>query len=328
MLQQFSCLKVRKLLTDVRHNFRLLLLMAVFTLSLGELFFVVFFTLPLTQLWPAKEMLFMASAAAAILAVTLRLGQVSLQLINKVNGHNTSAAPQLLGSFGGKLLTAAMAGSQVAWSMLLALFVVPRFALLLWTSAALDLLLWLLLWSTALLGSPRQRSAEVATSRNADVEEYQIPSWRLWQQEDGTHYGQAVEFKHFTWPSRGTRASGVQTRGFEVNTCMVCLADFVSGELLSSLPCGHIFHTACIANWQQHSRLNNTNNSSNHSVCPCRCTTSQPLVMLLLFLLLFLLLLLLLLLLLFLLLCLLLLVFLLLLLWSLLGSSSELSSTS
>ncbi|CAE8631031.1 unnamed protein product, partial [Polarella glacialis] len=88
-----------------------------------------------------------------------------------------------------------------------------------------------------------------------------------------------VEFTNFTWPSSGTEAVGKQAHGFEVSTCMICLADFVAGELLSSLPCGHNFHAVCITSWQQHSRHNNNNsNSSDHSVCPCRCTTSQPFV--------------------------------------------------
>ncbi|CAE8594215.1 unnamed protein product [Polarella glacialis] len=42
-------------------------------------------------------------------------------------------------------------------------------------------------------------------------------------------------------------------------------ADFVSGEFLSSLPCGHSFHAACISNWQQHSRHKNNSNNSNSS---------------------------------------------------------------
>ncbi|CAE8680067.1 unnamed protein product, partial [Polarella glacialis] len=125
----------------------------------------------------------------------------------------------------------------------------------------------------------------------------------------------AVELKNFTWPSPGGPTFGKPTGDFEVSTCMVCLADFIDGELLSSLPCGHSFHAACISNWLQHSRHksknssnsssnrnnnnsnnnnnrnsnnnnnhnsnnsnNSNNNSNNHSVCPCRCTTSQPLV--------------------------------------------------
>ncbi|CAE8621825.1 unnamed protein product [Polarella glacialis] len=272
-----------------RHKFRPFSLMAVLALTLAEQFFVVVYTMPLTQLLPGKEMLFMVGAAAAIFAATLRLVWISLQFFNNNKGHNTSAVPQLWC----QALSGAMVGTQVLLSLFLAVFIAPWCALLLLTSAALDLLLLLLLrptgvlsssslsstsssssltWSSQLSGSPQQ-PAEVA------IEECQMPN--LWEQRDPFHDFQAVEFKNFTWPSRGTRALGKQTPGFEENTCMVCLADFVAGELLSSLPCGHSFHAACITNWQQHSKHNtnnNSNNSNNHCVSPCRCTTGQPLV--------------------------------------------------
>ncbi|CAE8588341.1 unnamed protein product [Polarella glacialis] len=274
-----------------RHKFRPFSLMAVLALTLGEQFFVVVYTVPLTQFIPGKEMLFMVGAAAAILAATLRLVQISLQFFNNNKGHNTSAVPQLWC----QALSGAMVGTQVLLSLFLAVFIAPWCASLLLTSAALDLLLLLLLrptgvlssslsstsssssltWSSQLSGSPQQ-PAEVATSRNADIEEYQMPN--LWEQRNPFHDFQAVEFKNFAWPSRGTRALGKQTLGFEENTCMVCLANFVAGEFLSSLPCGHSFHAACITNWQQHSKHNNNNNSNNHCVSPCRCTTGQPLV--------------------------------------------------
>mmetsp|Transcript_29263 Transcript_29263/g.52369 ORF Transcript_29263/g.52369 Transcript_29263/m.52369 type:complete len:261 (+) Transcript_29263:39-821(+) len=256
MIQRFLCLKTREWVAHVRHKFRLYMLLAVFSLSVGELFYVTRFYMPLAKLWPGREMLFMVGAAASILAALFRLGQVGLQLSTKVNDRNTWASSTQLW---GQSLTAAMASTQVLLS--LPFMIAPWLALLLVTSGFLDLLLLLLQRPTGLC-SP-QLSAEVAASRSADI-------------EDGAPDGQAVECKNWTWPSPETHTLGKPTH--EVNTCMVCLADFVAGELLSSLPCGYIFHTACIANWQQHSRLNNTNNSSNHSVCPCRCTTSQPFV--------------------------------------------------
>ncbi|CAE8644927.1 unnamed protein product [Polarella glacialis] len=229
MLWQLSCLKVRKCAAHVRHKFRLSLLIAVFTLSLGELIFFVFFALPLIQLWPGKEMLCKVGAAAASMAASLRLGQVVRQLFNKVNEHNASAAPQPWD----RALSAANVSTQVFVSLFWAATLDAWCALLLLAPAALDLLLLLLHQPKGLLASP-QLSAEVAVSSNFDLEEYQV---------------QAVEFKNFTWPSGGVRALDGNTRGFEVNTCLVCVADFVPGELLSSLPCGHSFLVAVSINF-------------------------------------------------------------------------------
>ncbi|CAE8638382.1 unnamed protein product [Polarella glacialis] len=244
MLWQLSCLKVRKCAAHVRHKFRLSLLIAVFTLSLGELIFFVFFALPLIQLWPGKEMLCKVGAAAASMAASLRLGQVVRQLFNKVNEHNASAAPQPWD----RALSAANVSTQVFVSLFWAATLDAWCALLLLAPAALDLLLLLLHQPKGLLASP-QLSAEVAVSSNFDLEEYQVPNWRLRQQRNRSLYVQAVEFKNFTWPSGGVRALDGNTRGFEVNTCLVCVADFVPGELLSSLPCGHSFLVAVSINF-------------------------------------------------------------------------------
>ncbi|CAE8598904.1 unnamed protein product [Polarella glacialis] len=302
MPQQLSCLRIRGCVAHVSHKFRLHLLMAILTLSLAELMFFVLYSLPLSQHWPEKEMMCMLGATAATLAAVLRIGQIKLLFFSKDNGnsnynsnsnnnndHNTAAAPP----FWGQALSAAMASTQVLLGLFLAAIVAPQSALLYLTPAALDLLLLLLQRPKGLLGSPQQSATrqqqhqhqqqqqqQVATSRNADIEEYPMPTWNVWQQRDRSHYGQAVKIKNFTWPSRGTRALDDKTRSFEVSTCMICLADFVAGEFLSSLPCGHSFHAACITGWQQHSRHNNSNNNTNshnnHSVCPCRCMKSRP----------------------------------------------------
>mmetsp|Transcript_1771 Transcript_1771/g.3293 ORF Transcript_1771/g.3293 Transcript_1771/m.3293 type:complete len:137 (-) Transcript_1771:156-566(-) len=46
--------------------------------------------------------------------------------------------------------------------------------------------------------------------------------------------------------------------------CPICLKDFVMGELLGTLPCGHRFHSDCIQQWvfTKHSSV---------STCPMRC---------------------------------------------------------
>ena len=33
------------------------------------------------------------------------------------------------------------------------------------------------------------------------------------------------------------------------NNCVVCLCDFQIGDIISALPCCHVFHTECIQNW-------------------------------------------------------------------------------
>uniref|UniRef100_A0A8C4S6M2 RING-type domain-containing protein n=1 Tax=Erpetoichthys calabaricus TaxID=27687 RepID=A0A8C4S6M2_ERPCA len=47
-----------------------------------------------------------------------------------------------------------------------------------------------------------------------------------------------------------------------LNSCRVCLAMFVEGEILRSLPCSHEFHAVCVDQWL-----------SMNSTCPvCRGT--------------------------------------------------------
>ena len=48
--------------------------------------------------------------------------------------------------------------------------------------------------------------------------------------------------------------------------CIVCLCDFVEGEMLRKLPCGHHFHPACIDKWL---RDNPTCPVCMHSIDPC-----------------------------------------------------------
>ena len=36
---------------------------------------------------------------------------------------------------------------------------------------------------------------------------------------------------------------------FEQDRCIVCMEDFVEGEVISSLVCDHVFHICCIKNW-------------------------------------------------------------------------------
>jgi len=44
-------------------------------------------------------------------------------------------------------------------------------------------------------------------------------------------------------------------------TCVICIADFEPGEMLSRLPCGHIFHSQCVHHWLTERRH-----------CPLRCS--------------------------------------------------------
>eukprot|EP01105_Mastigella_eilhardi_P012205 TRINITY_DN27_c3_g1_i3.p1 TRINITY_DN27_c3_g1~~TRINITY_DN27_c3_g1_i3.p1 ORF type:complete len:109 (-),score=24.24 TRINITY_DN27_c3_g1_i3:121-447(-) len=38
-------------------------------------------------------------------------------------------------------------------------------------------------------------------------------------------------------------------------TCPVCLCDYVTGDTLRTLPCGHAFHSSCIDKWLPLSKL-------------------------------------------------------------------------
>lgn len=35
------------------------------------------------------------------------------------------------------------------------------------------------------------------------------------------------------------------------STCSICLAEYTNGEVLSRLPCGHVYHTGCVNQWLQ-----------------------------------------------------------------------------
>ena len=52
---------------------------------------------------------------------------------------------------------------------------------------------------------------------------------------------------------------GIREGGAD-STCAICLSEFGDGESVQLLPCGHVFHTDCIAHWLQVSHY-----------CPMRC---------------------------------------------------------
>ncbi|CAE8589028.1 unnamed protein product [Polarella glacialis] len=259
------------------------LLAAVFVLTLAEMVFFASFSSRLVA-GLAKDTLITASLTAAAMADVVRLGQVSLQLF--------SWTPRLWSQG----LSAALAVTQVLLSLLVAAVAARWSLLLLMMRAALDLLVLVLQRPEVLLAS-YQPSAEVATSRSRGAEsilatEYQIQR-RLWQQAvdvENLTWQESIVTKVFDESNNNTNTNNNSNSNFDVSTCMVCLADFVAGELLSVLPCGHNFHSACIASWHQHisnntNHTNNTNNINNNStniinsnrssLCPCRCSKSQ-----------------------------------------------------
>lgn len=67
-----------------------------------------------------------------------------------------------------------------------------------------------------------------------------------------------VELRSASPPPR-RRLSETQIEGLpktaspETVTCAVCLDDVPAGELLTSLPCAHAFHTRCIETWMRKS---------------------------------------------------------------------------
>ena len=49
-----------------------------------------------------------------------------------------------------------------------------------------------------------------------------------------------------------------------LEACCICMCEYDHGENLKELPCGHCFHTECIAEWLRQ-----------HTVCPT-CKTPVP----------------------------------------------------
>ena len=52
------------------------------------------------------------------------------------------------------------------------------------------------------------------------------------------------------------------------SACSTCLESFTSRSNISTIPCGHVFHTFCLENW-----FNNNNNRC--SQCRTKCTRDQ-----------------------------------------------------
>ncbi|CAE8637106.1 unnamed protein product, partial [Polarella glacialis] len=203
-----------------------------------------------------QEILITLSLTAAAVTDVVRLGQVMLQLI--------SPAPRLWS----QVMSGSMASSQVVLTLYMATASTKLILLLCILPVFLDLLVCVLQLPEEVLGYAPQ-SPGFAPSRigrrTIDMDESQL-QWRV------------VELDNFIWPSRGSQVLDEVVQGSNLNTsCMVCLADFEGGEMLSVLPCGHNFHATCISSWHQHliiHKILNKDNDNNY-MCPCRCTKSQ-----------------------------------------------------
>jgi len=59
------------------------------------------------------------------------------------------------------------------------------------------------------------------------------------------------------------RFSRVVQEGEQLEECTICLDSMDAGSIVSTLPCGHYFHRACLESWLRHS-----------DKCPLRCSLS------------------------------------------------------
>eukprot|EP00928_Gymnodinium_smaydae_P039960 TRINITY_DN27180_c0_g2_i1.p1 TRINITY_DN27180_c0_g2~~TRINITY_DN27180_c0_g2_i1.p1 ORF type:complete len:233 (+),score=15.22 TRINITY_DN27180_c0_g2_i1:106-804(+) len=58
------------------------------------------------------------------------------------------------------------------------------------------------------------------------------------------------------------------------SSCGICLDDFSHQDSVAELPCGHVFHTACVDAWIRSPRLASTNGVLR--ICPMRCLPEEP----------------------------------------------------
>ncbi|KAM6465591.1 E3 ubiquitin-protein ligase ZNRF4-like [Liasis olivaceus] len=64
----------------------------------------------------------------------------------------------------------------------------------------------------------------------------------------GTSFLLLASWVKWSQPSQGIRVKTFR-RGDRYDSCVICLAEYEAGDLLSILPCAHVFHYACINTW-------------------------------------------------------------------------------
>ncbi|XP_040275547.1 RING finger protein 44-like [Bufo bufo] len=117
---------------------------------------------------------------------------------------------------------------------------------------------------------PSRRTREIQPPRRSPIH----PGERLYNiliqlQRMGTMRPQAIPppepptpaplgVPHQPPPSCRTQQIGalptITIKAEEPQSCIICLTDFTKGEQVTSLPCGHIYHHACITQWLQNNR--------------------------------------------------------------------------
>ena len=78
-----------------------------------------------------------------------------------------------------------------------------------------------------------------------------------WPGQEGATYEELLELEDVkvTAPAAALRQlehsvySAAAASRVKETACLVCQEDWVDGDQLTTLPCGHVFHSACVTKW-------------------------------------------------------------------------------
>lgn len=101
-------------------------------------------------------------------------------------------------------------------------------------------------WATQHSGNPRQRRIAEELLKTLPIVQYDDGNDALLIGSKSNLGGSTMSFQAEDEKARSASLSGKYTKS---TTCAICTDDFVKGQLVRVLPCGHLFHQGCVDEW-------------------------------------------------------------------------------
>lgn len=98
-------------------------------------------------------------------------------------------------------------------------------------------------WAAQHTGNPRQRSIAKELLKTLPIVQYDDGNDALLIASKSNPGGSTMSFQAADEKARPASLSAKST------TCAICTDDFVKGQLVRVLPCGHLFHQGCVDEW-------------------------------------------------------------------------------